>query len=533
MTEYGITDTGFVKKTFTNVINGLHSNAQRMFGSDVDLTPGSPIKILIDLYAVNIIDLWNQLESCYNAAFLETATGYSLDNLGRLVGAERGSSTYATGYVTFFRNEVMLDDSPLIIASGTKVSTADILANEYVTTQSVHFQPTITNESHVVTTATYTVDATNIIGSIVSVTDSNGADYTATIVFGGRTVTFLEQMDSGLTVYISYKPLSVTAPIIAVEKGSSSNVAANVITILDTTQSFIHYISNESGIDTGSDVESDSHFRTTIIGATQAVGKATVNALLYYISQVTGVKNVIVEAPLRASIIESINGTGTTAFFVNNIPLYSVVSVTGSVNGVYIIDNFNAQTGEISLSATTNITETLSVSYTYIVPGKIKITVEGGETGDEFTEDTIVYAIEHTRAAGIQAVGYDSGDPAADGSATAKFSWFYRPNNANIDIGITVYFDDDSDLTSSDKDTLLITIQDSIADYIDELALGEKIYKNKILQIVISSNPDIIDAQLTSWSMNDVVVDIISAYIQPGNMEVSIAETITLTKAIG
>ena len=534
MTEYGVTNTGFVAKTYTDVINSLHSNAIKAFGSNVDLTPGSPIKLLIDVYAFQIVNLWSQLENCYNSAFLETATGTSLDNLGKLVGAERGDATYATGYVTFFRNEVMPAGSPRVIKSGTKVSTADILANSYTTTQSVYFQSTITNESHAIDTTTYTVDATNIIGVLISVTDSNNINYDITeLIFSGRTITFMNQVDEGVTVYISYQPLSITAPIVSIVQGSSSNVAANVITILDTPLDFIHYISNESGIDTGSDVESDSHFRNTVIGATQGVGRSTTNSIKYYLSQVTGVKTVVIDDPLRTTTSESVNGNGGSAIFVSHIPVQTISSVIGSINGEYTIESFNTQTGEIQLSTLTDATETLTVSYTYFSPGKIKIYVEGGETGDEFTLDTIVYTIENTRAAGIQSVGYDSGDPAAEGSNTAKFSWFYRPNNAAIDVTISIIFDEDSDLSESDKSTILTQIQDEIADYIDELELGEKVYKNKILQIAISSNVDILDAELTGWKMNDIDVDVTSSYIQIGSMEVSIANDITLTHTTG
>lgn len=529
MTEYGVTNTGFVKKSYTDVTNSLHDNAQKMFGQNVDLSPGSPIKLLIDIYTFQIVNLWNQLEACYNASFLETATGYSLDNLGKLVGAERGSATYATGYITFFRNDVMPSGSPRIIKAGTKVTTADILANEYITSASVYFQPTITNEAHTVYSASYNIDVTNIIGSIISVTDSAGTNYTDTVDFDGRTLTFLEQIDAGVTIYISYKPLSVTAPIISTKTGSSSNIAANVITILDTPIDFIHYIANETGIDTGSDVESDSHFRNTIIGATQGVGRATTGSIKYYLSQVTGVKTVVIDDPLRTVITESIPGNGGTSVFANNIPLHSVSSVIGSINGAYTIESFNTSTGEIQLSALTDNTETLSVTYIYFSPGKIKVYVEGGETGDEFTPDTIVYTIERTRAAGIQSIGYDSGDPAAEGSNTARFSWFYRPNNAYIDITIVVYFDSDSDLSESDRSTILIQIQDNITDYIDELELGEKVYKNKLLQIAISADEDILDAELTNWKMNNVDVDITNSYIQIGSMEVAISNDISLS----
>ena len=533
MVKYGVTDTGFVKKTYASVRDSLHDNAKRMFGSDVDLTPGSPIKILIDLTAVEIIGLWAQLESVYKSAFLDTATGYALDNLGQLVGAERTSSVYATGNITFFRNTTLTSTSPRIIPKGTKISTSTIKAREYITTDSVYFQPVITDEVHNIDNPIYSFDTVNIIHSIQSLVDDDSNDYTNSVTFSGRTVTFTEQIDAGTILYITYKPLSITAPIIAIESGADSNVAANTITVLDTKIDFIHRISNENGIDSGADVESDSHFRNKIVGASQSIGKATINALKYYIGNVTDVKNVIIEDPLRITATNEITGNGTLSFYIPHSPIYNVTSVVGSVNGIYTIDSFDAQSGEVTVATSTDISETLLVTYIYTVPGKIKIYVEGGATGDEFTEDTIVYAIEYTRAAGIQAVGYDTHDSSADGSPTAPFSWFYRPNNAAIDIVMTIYFDSNSTLTDSEKIVVLDNVQDAVTDYINELNLQDKVYRNKILQIAIGSHSDIVDAQITNWKMNDIDINIFDTYIQPGSMAIPIARNINLTRAIG
>jgi len=531
--SYGVTDSGFVKKPYAAIMDNLHNNAKRMFGSNVDLTPGSPIKILVDLFAIEMVGLWTQLESVYNSAFLNTATGESLDNLGQLVGAERTSSTYATGTITFFRNTALTTANPRIISKGTKISTSDIKARSYITTESVYFQPTITAEEHIVEDPLYSFDAVNVINSIQALVDDSNNDYTNSVTFSGRTITFTEQIDAGTILYLSYTPLSVTAAIKAIDAGADANVSANTITVLETPLDFIHYVSNEEGLDTGSDVESDSHFRNKIIRATQSIGKATTNSLKHYIGNVTNVKNVIIEDPLRVTVTAEVAGNGTYSFYIPHAPIYDVTSVIGSIGGEYVIESFDAQSGEITVTALTNAAETLVIIYTYVVPGKIKIYVEGGEVGDEFTEDTIVYAIENTRAAGIQAVGFGTDDPSAYGSPTAPFSWFYRPNNVSVDITMTVYFDTNSALADADKTIILTNIRDTLTDYINSLDLGEKIYKNKIYQLTIASHSDIVDAQITSWKLNDVDINITNTYMQAGLMELYVASELNLTKAMG
>lgn len=530
--KYGVTETGFVKKTFNEILNDLHDHARHSFGRDVDLTPGSPIKVYIDMTAAQFRGLWNELNSCYDAGFLDTATGYSLDNLGKLVGAERNLGIYATGYVTFFRNTRLPTGSPRIILAGTKLSTATIRPTEYVTTEAVYFQPTITGEVYTMLEVGYSIDTINYIYTIQGIYDSLGENYINDVTFSGRTITFADPVEEGTIFFIDYTPLSVTAPIVAINNGADSNVAANTITIMDSPVDFIHYVGNENGIDSGADVESDSHFRNTIIGATQAVGKATTNALSYYIGKVSNVKNVLIEDPLRTTTTETIKGLGTGSIFVTHNPIMSVISITGSVGGIYALEGFDAQTGELTLATLDTLNEDITVVYVYAEPGKIKIYVEGGTTGDEFTEDTIVYAIEHTRAAGIQSIGYDTDDSTACGSPTAKFSWFYRPNVALIDLTLEVYFDAETELTPAAKLIVLTQAQDNATDYINELDLTDKLYRNKILQLVIGSNVDIIDAQLIGWKLNNEAMPVSDIYIHAGEMDILTAQNIVITEAV-
>jgi|GEM_PF-6904510 len=528
MVSFGVTEDGFNKKTFNDIISDLHSNAKRMFGQDVDLTPGSPLKITIDMFAVQFSALWTELGNTYKSAFVKSATDRSLDNLGELVGVERITGTKAIGQVTFFRTTVLPDGSPRIIPAGTVLETATILPKRYKTTASVYFQPTITDEEHVLAESTDTIECTNIIGEIVSVTDSDLTDHTSGCTFSQRTLTLPVTVSSGKTVYVDYKPLSVTAPIKATTIGSDSNVSANTITVLDTPIDFVHYVGNENGIDTGTDTESDSSMRSRIVGASQSVGKATETALEYYLSKVTGVTNVMIESPYNVGAQDVVTANGTNTFYVTNTPVKSITSVSGSVSGSLTVDSFNIDTGEVTLTTATSNGEDLTVNYVYYDLGKIKVYVEGGAVGDANTEDTIVYVIENTRAAGIQSVGYGTGDAEAYGIDSAPFSWFYRPASAKIDVTMTVYFDSASTLSLSSKETVAENIQDAIVDYINALGVQEKLYKTKLIQIAIGKNEDIVDVALTGWSIDSVAQDVNASYIQGGANEIPMAQTITI-----
>ena len=55
-----------------------------------------------------------------------------------------------------------------------------------------------------------------------------------------------------------------------------------------------------------------------------------------------------------------------------------------------------------------------------------------------------------------------------------------------------------------------------------------KLYKNKLLQIAISENEDIIDATLTSWTLNSVSKSTSSVYLQGTETEIPVAGTISV-----
>lgn len=115
---FGVTSTGFVKKTLQDIIDEKQAKAQQVFGSDVDLTETSPLQQFIEVIAVEEALLWDQAEAIYYSGFLQFATGASLDELVLLIGVTRKAATKATGSVAFTGTPATL------ISAGTVVMTA-------------------------------------------------------------------------------------------------------------------------------------------------------------------------------------------------------------------------------------------------------------------------------------------------------------------------------------------------------------------------------------------------------------------------
>ena len=522
MVNYGVTEDGFNKKSFLDILNSLENNAKRRFGENVDLTPGSPLKLMIDLMSAELVELWNNLDSCYKSGFVNTATGTSLDNVSKLVGIERSDGSPATGTVTFYRNTPLTESSYKIIPAGTVVTTADVSSTKYVTTKSVYFKATITDEEYDTDEETTVYNCENYISSITSIVDSDGTDYTSDATFNGRTITLSTlSVPAGKTIKTTYVPLSVSAPIECVDLGEIGNVNAEMITVMSNPFDFIHYIKNEQGLSNGVETETDSELRDRIVNARESFGKGTQASIEYSLKEVDDVSNVKVYNPHRINTVESSVGDGSTSIFVSNTPIYKVNSVTG-----HTVDSFVEDTGEIILTTTVTDGASVDVDYDYVLPGKIKIYVAGGVTSD------VVSAIESSRAAGVHSVGYGTGDSNADGDDEYPYSWFYRPNSALIDVTVTVYFDQDSELTTAQKSDVLASIETKYNSYINSRDMHGRVYRNTLVKKALETHTDIVDVTFDSWAYNSVSESVSTNYIEVGVVELPIANTIVINDTV-
>lgn len=99
-----------------------------------DLQVGSVVRTLTETVALEIARLYAQLEGVYQSAFVDTATGKSLDNVVALLGIERTEGGRAGGEVEFTRSPASA--GAINIPAGTRVITADGEI-EYETTDAV------------------------------------------------------------------------------------------------------------------------------------------------------------------------------------------------------------------------------------------------------------------------------------------------------------------------------------------------------------------------------------------------------------
>ena len=71
--EWGLTDAGFRRPTYAELLDALEYKARDLFGSKANLTVRSPLGIFMRIFAWVLNLLFSTLEDVYNSRFVDTA----------------------------------------------------------------------------------------------------------------------------------------------------------------------------------------------------------------------------------------------------------------------------------------------------------------------------------------------------------------------------------------------------------------------------------------------------------------------------
>jgi hypothetical protein len=87
--QYGLTRTGFLPKPFGRVLAERIALARELIDADLDLTPGSAVRKLLELSALEDARTWTALATIYDNSFVASASGDALSRLGDELGLPR------------------------------------------------------------------------------------------------------------------------------------------------------------------------------------------------------------------------------------------------------------------------------------------------------------------------------------------------------------------------------------------------------------------------------------------------------------
>lgn len=109
----------FQKKEYRGIVDSMVDDVSDN-STITDTHIGSVSRTLLETVGREISTLYDEMEAAYNAGFIDTASGNSLDMVVSILGVQRKSAQFATGTVTFSRRNPAQDVN---IPRGTRVST--------------------------------------------------------------------------------------------------------------------------------------------------------------------------------------------------------------------------------------------------------------------------------------------------------------------------------------------------------------------------------------------------------------------------
>jgi len=121
---FGVTDGGFVPKPFARILTEKLALARALLGADLDLTPGSVIRKLLELSALEDARTWAALTRVYDDQYVASAAGVALSRLGDELGVPR-PFLEATGVISLTLIPPTGRDSLTIPRGARLLSTGD------------------------------------------------------------------------------------------------------------------------------------------------------------------------------------------------------------------------------------------------------------------------------------------------------------------------------------------------------------------------------------------------------------------------
>jgi uncharacterized phage protein gp47/JayE len=258
-----------------------------------DFNAGSVAGTLVRAFARELKFLYEQMDQAYRRAFIDIAEGEALDNVVALLGVARNEALPAKGFVTFFLKKPPRDR----VAIPPRTRVADPKGRLFTVTEGGFIEASLEESAP---QAGGMVRTSNRIGELIHVRVRGSTTNLPTVPtsagkpFGTdeRTITLAEAAPAG-ELLVSYKPKSVTLPVVAMEPGPEGNLGSGSLTVMPTPPRGVDGgVVNEDPLTGGEAAEADEQLRERAKHELERAGNATLNALRYSILEVAGVQGV-------------------------------------------------------------------------------------------------------------------------------------------------------------------------------------------------------------------------------------------------
>lgn len=283
----GLTDQGFVPKTYEELLTEMRARAVTLFqdlltepGDIVDTSASTILGRLINLDIAGDSDLWQVAQQVYSAFDPNSATGVALDNLVAYGGLIRGEQTFSTAQALFTGDVGTLIDAGLTVRGTT--TGEDFTVRSSVTLNATSASGVGIQVTTIADSTLYTIDyAGATTTNTINYTSGVGATQ-ASILSGIQAVILashpgLTGTINGNILYIDRNSVfdvvtfisSANIGIIKARKVGSLTAVnagpiegeANTITSIQTPKTGWDAVTNPTAVVSGENVETDEELR--------------------------------------------------------------------------------------------------------------------------------------------------------------------------------------------------------------------------------------------------------------------------------
>lgn len=364
MTDYGVTENGFVLKPYEAILEEVQNRLKANLGDDIDLSDNSFLGQMAASLAYEIAGFWQVLEAVYTSAYLSTAAGDNLDAVSAVMGLTRTTAVAAIGTVTFSRSEAATVD--IDIPLGTRVSNQDT-SIIFATTEKATLAAGATSVNVPVDAKVPGANSNVAIGAITNMVDTIagietvtnvaattlGADAESDAELRLRTRTYTPDAKATIAALTSIlEAIDGVTDVLVTEDTSSHTVTAVLIGGADAAITEAIAATRPAGIPV-----TWSHATTVLIAVTATVSKKTGYTAATVLANITAALtdyfdglniadavtySSLVSAILSATGVDTLtalsatDGTTTINALGSSIPIASTKKATGGTNTVTV-----------------------------------------------------------------------------------------------------------------------------------------------------------------------------------------------------
>jgi len=330
MSEFGVTDQGFIIKPLSQIADETAAEFQSAFGAGVNLDPRGPLGQIKAILDERMSLLWQLAQAVYLSQYPNTASGIPLDNAVALTGIIRKPATRSTCSSGRARGvlNTPIPAATVISVYGASASrfqtdaTAEISIPAVDEVQTIAFSSApdagaftliFAGQETVSLSATATAAQVEAaLEALANLTDVlvTGSTSTSFIVTfqnedGGKNQPLLTVGANTLTAASVPVILTITettpgdaakSPLIAMTAQNTGPVSAPMgsLTVIDTPVVGLESFTNEEDADVGEDIETDADLKIRRVAELHIYGTATVDAVRSKILDIADVDNCFV-----------------------------------------------------------------------------------------------------------------------------------------------------------------------------------------------------------------------------------------------